>query len=221
MVRVIGSTDPKEVEDLLWLGFRPAKVGLDVGANCGQSVRQMLEFCEQVMAFEPNVDAFAELRKRYLSGRCEVWNIAISDHEGTVKLAQLGGKQAETGQLVTPGLRGMEWDPGDWSGVQQIDCACHTVDWMARHVPVGFVKVDTEGHEAQVLRGATKTLAEVRPDWLIEFHSPEGYRECVDILKAAGYRPETVRHPHYPRDSAMFWQHGWIRAIARQEESNG
>jgi FkbM family methyltransferase len=213
MVKVIANTDPAEVGELLWLGYSRCKLGFDVGANCGQSITPMLRFCDRVVAFEPNRDAFAEMRRRY--GAKDIWNIAISDHEGLVELAQLGGKQAETGQLVTPGLRGMEWEPATWEDVTRISCSCHTVDYLARHEPPGFIKVDTEGHEAQVLRGATKTLAEIRPAWLVEFHSPEGYAECVSTLRAASYKVETVRHPHYPKNSPMWHQHGWIRAFAR------
>lgn len=213
MVKVIANTDPVEVEELLWLGYRQCKLGFDVGANCGQSIPSMLRFCDRVRAFEPNREAFKEMRQR--AGGQDVQNIAVSDHDGFVQLAQLGGKQLETGQLVTPGTKGMEWDPGDWSAIATEPFPCGTVDTLSKNDPPGFLKVDTEGHEVQVLRGAAQTIASNRPEWLIEFHSPGGYAECVDILKAARYKVETVRHPHYQRDSALWRGHGWIRAFPR------
>lgn len=36
--------------------------------------------------------------------------------------------------------------------------------------PVGFIKIDVEGHEVEVIRGARKTIEEDKPLMLIEFH---------------------------------------------------
>jgi FkbM family methyltransferase len=212
MVKVIGSTDPAEVEDLLWVGFPACETGFDVGANCGQSIPQMLKFCDFVRSYEPNLDAFGEL-KRHLSGRVSVHAIAVSDHDGTVPLAQLPGKQLETGQLVTPGIRGMEWDPGDWADVPVREYPCRMLDSLAdpESMP-GFIKVDVEGHEVQVLRGGPAVIA-YGASWLIEFHSPAGHDECEAILRDENYHTETVRHPHYVKGSPMYWQHGWLRAF--------
>lgn len=222
VVKVLEHTDPAEVRDALWAGFKPVSVGFDVGANCGQSVPDLLRFCSKVVSLEPSGDSYAELVRRYTKEpRVTCRRFAVSDHDGKVELACLPGRPAETGQLVTPGLKGMEWDPGDWDdpSITRDSFTAKTMDWLAGQFGMpGFVKVDTEGHEEQVLRGATRVLGARRTDWLIEFHSPGGHGVCLEILTLAGCRTETIRHPHYTPGGHFWRQHGWIKAHAPTDE---
>lgn len=213
------ASDPPEVEAELWnfpVSTTRRQLGFDVGANCGQSIPHLLRLCQRVVAFEPNVDSFGEMNSRWGSHRSVYLSPdAVSDDDGYVTLAQLPGEQMETGQLVTPGTSGMEWDPGDWTGVAREGHTCWTLDSLALEFgSPDFVKVDTEGHEGHVLRGAQELIARHRPDWLIEFHSPELRAECTRILEAASYQVRVVRHPHYAPESKMWHQHGWLKALA-------
>lgn len=212
--------DPPEISDHLWASYDPAGIGFDVGANFGQSVPHMCQIAENVFAFEPNVESFAACRAQWSPvPQVHVMNIAVSDHDGLLKLAQLDGEQRRTGQLVSPGLMGMEWEPEDWSMVEMVQVPCRTLDSLATQIGTpGFIKVDTEGHEGAVLVGARRLISDHLPDWLIEFHSPEGRDQCLSILETMGrgqYELETVRHPHYPEMSRMWRQHGWIKAHSR------
>lgn len=49
------------------------------------------------------------------------------------------------------------------------------------------IKIDTEGHEAHVLRGMGSLLDTLR--WaMVEFHKEDVFRECDSILKGAGLK---------------------------------
>jgi hypothetical protein len=48
------------------------------------------------------------------------------------------------------------------------------------------VKVDVEGHEVEVLEGARRLLGRGGSSWIIETHSPELERDCVDMLERKG-----------------------------------
>ena len=52
-----------------------------------------------------------------------------------------------------------------------------------------FVKIDVEGYETEVLQGAARVLAEVRPLVLLETNpdGEEAWREGLRLLLAAGY----------------------------------
>lgn len=50
-----------------------------------------------------------------------------------------------------------------------------------------IIKVDIEGGEVSALRGATKLLQSSNVRWLIETHSLELEKSCVDIFKKNGY----------------------------------
>lgn len=59
---------------------------------------------------------------------------------------------------------------------------------------VAIVKIDVEGHEGAVLRGAGKLFVQYRPYALIELHSSEVTKEVFDILAAYGYIWSTVEY---------------------------
>jgi FkbM family methyltransferase len=207
------AVDPPEISARLWEGVYGHRLGFDVGANCGQSIGEMRSRCQQVISFEPNPESYALASTMYPGVR--IYQIAVSDHDGEVELAALGGVQEATGQFVTPGLHGMEWDPGNWDDVPRKTVPCQTLDSLAGELGVpDFIKVDTEGHEAKVVAGAAGLLARgERPRWLIEFHAPELRTECLAVLMDAGYRLETIRHPHYERGTLMWHQHGWLKTL--------
>jgi hypothetical protein len=57
-----------------------------------------------------------------------------------------------------------------------------------------FIKMDVDGAEAEILKGASllNGLGGVR--WLIETHSRDLERECVEQLKAAGFETRIIRN---------------------------
>jgi FkbM family methyltransferase len=147
-----------------------------------------------------------------------VLDYAISDVDADIELAALPDK-IDTGQLVTPGTHGMEWSPDVPEAVARTVTA-RTVDSLVLRgevAPPDFMKIDVEGHEMRVLTGARQTIDAYLPAMLIEFHTPELHRQCRELLRADyAYRVvETVRHPHYPPNSRMWFTHGWLRAFPR------
>jgi FkbM family methyltransferase len=208
-------TDPPEVAERLWSGFG-GETGWDVGANCGQSIEVMRQLFRRVVSFEPCPESFSYARAAFPDA--EMYQVAVSDHVGMTELAFIEGEQADTGQLVTPGTSGMEWDPGDWNGpgvaAQQVPCTMLD-SWALDLGAPDFVKVDTEGHELMVLLGGMGLLGTGAVSWLVEFHSPLLHGQCEQLLENAGYTVETVRHPHYLPGSRMWSQHGWLKAFAQ------
>jgi FkbM family methyltransferase len=206
------ATDPPEVSARLWAGFKGG-TGWDVGANCGQSVPEMRARFSRVVSFEPCQESFDHAKSVFPDA--EMYRVAVTDHDGDVDLALIEGEQADTGQLVSPGTHGMEWDPGDWesSRVQVRTVPGRTLDTLAEALgQPDFVKVDTEGHELRVLQGARQVLAAGKTSWLVEFHTPGLMDACAALLQAAGCTVEVVRHPHYVPYTDMWFQHGWLRA---------
>ena len=54
------------------------------------------------------------------------------------------------------------------------------------------IKVDVEGAEADVLRGADALIRRGHVGWLIETHSAALERECLELLRDHGYVPRVV-----------------------------
>ncbi len=206
--------DPPEIHHTLWDGFS-GTTGWDIGANCGQTLTAMLSRFSNVVAFEPATECWTYLERHLGRPGLVIHDYAISDHDGEIQLAALPDK-IDTGQLVTPGTHGMEWSPDVPEAVARTVVA-RTVDSLAEEIGFpDFMKIDVEGHEKHVLLGAAETVAEHHPAMLIEFHTPDLHDFCVARLLGAGYTDiEIVRHPHYPADSHMWHQHGWLRAFFR------
>ena len=90
---------------------------------------------------------------------------------------------------------------------------CTTLDAYAEATGLwpGFLKIDVEGHELEVLRGATRILTS-GPELLIEIHSEQLGEDIKDLL-ADDFLIEVVRHPHYPAGSELWLTHHWLRCF--------
>jgi len=80
----------------------------------------------------------------------------------------------------------------DGGGVQSIDVPVKRLDDL--HLDdVGLVKIDVEGHELAVLRGAADTLTRNRPAVLVEAveaeerHHPNAVAAITELLTGLGY----------------------------------
>jgi FkbM family methyltransferase len=215
--------DPAQIENYLWLGAR-GELGFDVGANMGQSVEKMVAWFERVVAWEPAIESWETLALGWAEDpKVTLRNMAVADHDGELALA-LRAAPIQTGQLTATempylGEHRDEPNTAHWGyEVGQRSVRCETLDHAVELFGVPeFVKVDTEGGEAGVLRGAPKLLALGKTRWMIEFHTRDLYTECVSLLEGAGYEVETVRHPHYQARSYMWFGHGWLRAAVPSE----
>ena len=57
-----------------------------------------------------------------------------------------------------------------------------------------FIKMDVDGAEAKILKGAAKLNGHGGVRWLIETHSKSLESECLDQLKAAGFETRIIRN---------------------------
>ena len=137
----------------------PKRVSLDVGANKGVYSYALLGCSAAVHAFEPNPKLFAIL-SRWAQGRARLHPFALGDRVGTMDLhvprSSRGGFSNQGGTLL-PVKRAFESVPVE---VRQID--------DLNLGDVGFIKIDVEGYEPEVLAGAATLLRHCRPVLLIE-----------------------------------------------------
>jgi FkbM family methyltransferase len=201
------------LDDYLWQGIS-GNLGFDIGANTGQNTGRMRSLFTRVIALEPAIESYATLADSW-AGKPGVacLNVAASDRDGRLVLAERAGPMA-SGQLTPLNTAGFcsDWGPADCTR----PVPCLTLDTLAgQYGNPDFVKIDTEGSEVLVLRGASRVLAEARPVLLTEFHSAALREECLRILGDAGYETETVRAPHLAEGSAFWAGYGWLRAVPR------
>lgn len=119
----------------------------------------------------------------------QVEEIALGDTEGRAKLYVVRGKETGCNSLRPPDVR----EPTDATEVmvERLDHYADENDLLR----VDFVKMDVEGAELAVLKGATEMLERrPRPVVFCEVYDirtrPWGYpaREIVEFLRQRGYR---------------------------------
>jgi FkbM family methyltransferase len=218
--------DPPEVHAELWKGFS-GRVGWDVGSNVGQSLGEMAERFSKVHTFEPAIECLPLLRENAdmlnnsdVPSQIVVHPVALSDFDGIIELVDIPDK-IDTGQLVSLEADGMEYDAKQQSAkMRQIEA--YKADTMlfeqlgSSEMP-DFMKIDVEGHELKVLKGAKDILGSWTPDLLVEIHSTELGNLVTKYLEGFGYQCEVVRHPHYTAYRGlqhMYDVHYWLRCFA-------
>ena len=160
------------------------KTVFDVGANAGfytLAFSRLVGPKGNVFAFEPlgrNCDKL--LNHLTLNGieNAKVVQCAVADCDGFTAFqignSDFAGKLATSGRHVVP--------------VFSLD----SITERLTHQTPYLVKIDVEGAEAEVLKGADKVLAKSRPKLLIAIHGQERASKCFAILQSYGYSMETL-----------------------------
>lgn len=171
----------KEPEQVAWLKSLPEGALLfDVGSNTGAYVLYALALGLKVVAFEPSPANFRRLCENLRLNKfaAPVVRVALSDEEGLVAL---------TGEEESGQTHSVETTSGDTTVT-----ASRMDSFLALGQP-DAIKIDVDGGEVRVLRGARKTLEYVQTV-LVET-VPDTADDVAELLIDAGFR-DVVRHPH-------------------------
>ncbi|MFD3310301.1 FkbM family methyltransferase [Streptomyces sp. NPDC058656] len=151
---------------------------VDVGGWYGPWTRRLSQRAHRVVTVEP-VPHLARLLTAATPGNVRVVRAAASDRRGTARLWLPSGDQGDRGvsSLVRRDIH-----------ARALDVPCLTLDSLNLH-DVGFVKIDVDGNELAVLRGATTLLTRDRPALFIELEARiQPIRPVVSFLTERGYK---------------------------------
>ncbi len=168
---------------------------IDVGANCGTILNALVKLSPRGMhwAFEPIPNLAAQLRRRYRQVTVE--QVALSDHTGIADFHFLPAASAYSSLLSRP-----EVEAGKDVQLIRVDVR-RLDDVIPEEVPIAFIKIDTEGGEAAILRGAVRLLRRHKPVVVFEC-APSALDECMVALEDAGLRlsllPDLLEHRSRP-----------------------
>jgi FkbM family methyltransferase len=173
----------------------PGQTAIDVGANSGFVTVILASIVGpggRVLSFEPSPRVYAKLRRTVDVNELAQVTTVNMGCGATSSVAQLRQVNSSTGNgsIVAAGT-----DP--------IEIRIETLDSFAEvwEAPVALVKIDTEGYEPEVLRGATRLIDEQRPVLYLEMGGDyvESTRESIAILADAGYGVAHVRSIDWTR----------------------
>lgn len=152
---------PKRLAWLDSFGFRTV---LDVGANTGQFVDEARRFAPDAMiySFEPLPDCYAELVSRHgKDPKFRAFNFAIGDAPGKTTFHRSSYSQSSS--MLKMAALHVEAFPETAGGVEvtiPVDTLDNVRDRLELRGPV-LLKIDVQGFEDRVIRGATELLADV------------------------------------------------------------
>lgn len=185
----------KEPDTLEWIdSMKPGEVLFDVGANVGLYALYAAKKGIKVYAFEPESQNFAILNRNiYLNGLQEnlvAFNLALSDKklldylnlssmDKGASLHTVGSNTDFAGNTFTADYR---------QGVMTV-----TTDSLSTELNLpapNYIKIDVDGHESAIIRGALKTLQQVTfKSLLVEFNTDlESDMKSVTEVVATGLR---------------------------------
>lgn len=148
-------------------------VSLDVGAWWGPWTYWLSRRSDSVVAFEPNPDAAAFLR-RVSNAKVRVEEVALSNQSGgsTLHASDVRGRDA----LAT--LTGPKGEPGE----REVPVRTAILDDY-EFDDVKFIKIDVEGHESAMISGAEDTLRRCGPTVLIEIEQGLNERPITELFE--------------------------------------
>jgi FkbM family methyltransferase len=136
------------------------QVACDIGANKGDWTAGLLRLSQPnlVVAIEPNPSVFPILHRRFSSeSRVRLVNVAAGDRKGTVPFhAHI---QDELSSIRPLGEVGRELHGKRGNESSLVDVEMKPLDDIMEDVPeLCLVKIDVQGFEREVLKGATAVL---------------------------------------------------------------
>lgn len=152
---------------------------LDVGANIGNHSLFLAAVAQcQVHAFEPNAslcDALNEsVRRNGFSSRVTVHCVGVGNEPGKARFANLSDSNLGGQSLTFEGA-----DPGEIEVVR--------IDDLSFDKPIRAMKIDVEGMELSVLKGAAGFIARDHPSLYVECQTEEDFDAVQSWLVQYGY----------------------------------
>lgn len=188
----------KTVTDAFIEHLRPNALVVDAGANFGNYTLVAAKYVGakgRVIAFEPNAETFALLRA----------NIALLDHDNVTAvqagLSDCPGEMALVIDRANPGGHSFTQENVGEVGARittPIDSLDHYLSSHQIDTPVSLIKIDVQGFEGKVIRGAAGVILRDRPVVFVEVmpeamaNAGDDYRAQMAFFKDADYRMQFV-----------------------------
>lgn len=168
------------------------RTAVDVGGNVGLWSRNMAKDFSRLEAFEP-VETYRECwRRNVMAENAALHDVALGEESGVVSLC--AGTAGSFGDTFVTG------DYGQGNAARNVPL--RTLDSFELH-DVDFVKIDCEGYELFVLRGAERTIRLNKPCIIVEQkpgHAQKyglGETDAVQLLRGWGARVRAVMAGDY------------------------
>lgn len=171
--------------------LHPDTVVLDIGCNTGHHSLFFSRFVKRVHAFDPYKKVTSKLKMRIVQNNIQnisVHEVGLGDKNASLRYCPPLGENQGVGSFVREG--------GSFSAtiilpIKNADTYVATLG--SQHI--GFIKIDAEGYEPEVLHGLVQTIRKHRPVVYLEFNEKNrfGSREKLAAFFPENYVPRMIR----------------------------
>jgi FkbM family methyltransferase len=189
-------------------GFEGQNILLDVGALKGDFSKTLLAegVVSKSILFEPNPDSYRELAAHLPAEKTTLVNAAVSSTSGTAEFSF--GEDPATGSLYAP----TDLTPPSTKKVEVKLIALD--DYAASHellTSISILKIDTQGADLQVLKGAVQLLAFGQPIVVAElifaplYENQDSAAEIIVWMEKHGYVFAGIFDDFYSKEGCLSW----------------
>jgi FkbM family methyltransferase len=201
----LGGHDEPAVADALASLAEAGSAALDIGAHVGIETVLLADRVGSgglVVSVEPDPRNAGLLRKSCQLN--ELANVRVveavaSDTSGHVTFMLEDDSTMSHIGLTVPSSKTAS--SGDSVEKQPLTLPSVTVDQIVEEIcsplPVSVIKIDVEGHEVSVLKGAQKLLAGGSVSVVVEIHTDAALRQCIELLRSYDLRLKTLGNNDY------------------------
>jgi len=189
----------------------PEKVALDIGAHHGRISRLLAERSRFVYAFEPLPENQTEFKKAAAVYR----NICLIEAAAGSEVSSVTfyrNQSLEAGSIYPRG-----------GTIDSLSVPVTTIDTVveANGLDVGFIKIDAEDHDLEVIRGGLNTIERQEPVFVFEMGGGNTHIYRTEIMDRFGARYWFIRvddlvdaHGYYARNGhTEMWHSGFRRGL--------
>lgn len=211
--------------------LKPGDVCLDVGANIGLYTYKMSKLVKKkgkVLSFEPVNIAYKQIKlikKKYNLNNCKIFNFALGHQKKDTEmlipiknnLPQLGFSHVNTIKYQSNNTHSYKYKKSFFYkmnfGYKQ-KTKIELIDFIIPRYKlkkIDYIKIDVEGYEINVIKGAFKTIKKYRPIIQSEiFYSKKNQTKMFKFFKSIEYCF------FYPENKKLIQIHNWktIRKVS-------
>ncbi|MEM7551459.1 MAG: FkbM family methyltransferase [Bacteroidota bacterium] len=159
--------------------IKPGTDSIDVGVYLGVFSINMAKYARKVYSFEPHPKHF-EFSRKALPKNVEVMKMALSDR--TFESELVVPLEYPSAGSISKGFEGRN--------VERFKVKAQPLDDF-NYDNISCIKIDAEGHEFNIIKGAKKTIERNKPNLIIEIeqrHIDFDISEVFDGINEMGYK---------------------------------
>ena len=172
-----------------------SKDALDIGVYRGVYSYKLSQNYNLVHSFEPNPLLYPYLKRnlKKIINNIKLYNLALSDKNGETRLklpirnnSIFSTNIEELYQLGAASIH----PENKFEKFKEVVVKMKKLDDLKIENKIGFIKIDVEGHELEVIKGSSKIISENMPILLVEIekrHTNKPVLESINYIKNIGY----------------------------------